>query len=121
MLKLTGAKTSWCTLRVIVTLHELGMEPGLDYEFVEIDMAKGVHKSTAHKVQQPFRKVPILSDNAFVLFGTLPTPILISISGRLSAFLYPPLLTHVQLCADLIVVEECTLLMRTMNSLIDFN
>jgi glutathione S-transferase len=68
-LRLYGAKGSWCTLRVIATLNEVGLKPGRDYELIEIDMGKGEHKSTAHKKLQPLGKIPVLEVDGLVLYG----------------------------------------------------
>ena len=45
------------------------MESGKDFEYVNVDMAKGEHKSAAFLKMQPFGKVPVLKEgDDFVLF-----------------------------------------------------
>ena len=54
-----------CSRRCVMAL----MESGKDFEYVNVDMAKGEHKSAAFLKMQPFGKVPVLKEgDDFVLF-----------------------------------------------------
>ncbi|KAF9448596.1 glutathione S-transferase [Macrolepiota fuliginosa MF-IS2] len=64
VLKLYGSYLSTCTRRVGVVLHE----KKIPFEFHNIDLAKGEHKSSDFIAKQPFGQVPYIDDDGFILF-----------------------------------------------------
>ena len=56
VLKLVGTYPSYNTLRVALILHE----KNVPFEFVNVDMGKGEHKSPAYLEKQPFGQVPYI-------------------------------------------------------------
>jgi len=56
VLKLHGSGQSTCTRRVGTVLHEYK----IPFEMVEIDFAKGEHKSPEYLQKQPFGQVPYI-------------------------------------------------------------
>ncbi|GJP34374.1 hypothetical protein CLOM_g18823 [Closterium sp. NIES-68] len=59
-LKLYGMGYSPFVRRVLLTLHELGIE---DYEWEQVDAPKGEARTPAFLAKQPFGKVPLLEDD----------------------------------------------------------
>ncbi len=43
-------------------------EKGVDYDLVNVDMAGGEHRSTAHLRRHPFAKIPVLEHNEFSIY-----------------------------------------------------
>ncbi|PFH48361.1 hypothetical protein AMATHDRAFT_150070 [Amanita thiersii Skay4041] len=64
VLKLYGFNLSTCTRRVGVVLHE----KNVPFEFYEVDLYKGEHKSPAYLEKQPFGQVPYIDDDGFILY-----------------------------------------------------
>ncbi|KAJ7486622.1 thioredoxin-like protein [Mycena latifolia] len=64
VLKLFGSPLSTCTRRVAVVL----VEKKVAFEFVNVDFAKGEHKSPAFMKHQPFGQVPYIDDDDFILY-----------------------------------------------------
>ncbi|KAF8626925.1 hypothetical protein AX17_006426 [Amanita inopinata Kibby_2008] len=64
VLKLVGSSVSTCTKRVATVLRE----KNVPFEFVEIDLMKGEHKSAAFMEKQPFGQVPYIDDEGFILY-----------------------------------------------------
>ncbi|EIW77393.1 glutathione S-transferase [Coniophora puteana RWD-64-598 SS2] len=64
VLKLHGVSFSTCTRTVAVVAKELNVP----YELVNVDFAKGEHKSPAFTAVQPFGQVPYIDDDGFKLF-----------------------------------------------------
>ncbi|CAI5459886.1 unnamed protein product [Closterium sp. Yama58-4] len=58
--KLYGMGYSPFVRRVLLTLHELGIE---DYEWEQVDAPKGEARTPAYLAKQPFGKVPLLEDD----------------------------------------------------------
>ncbi|CAI5479658.1 unnamed protein product [Closterium sp. Yama58-4] len=58
-LKLYGMGYSPFVRRVLLTLHELGIE---DYEWEQVNAPKGEARTPAYLAKQPFGKVPLLED-----------------------------------------------------------
>jgi len=63
-IRIVGSASSTCTRRVIYTAALLN----IPIQLVEIDWAKGQHKSPEHLAKQPFGKVPVLEQGDFTLF-----------------------------------------------------
>eukprot|EP00245_Coleochaete_scutata_P010730 TRINITY_DN3844_c0_g1_i1.p1 TRINITY_DN3844_c0_g1~~TRINITY_DN3844_c0_g1_i1.p1 ORF type:complete len:212 (+),score=61.76 TRINITY_DN3844_c0_g1_i1:187-822(+) len=63
-MKVHGAAVSTCTRRVITTLNE----KGVSFELVQVDMAKGEHKSPEFLKLQPFGQIPVLEDGDLKIF-----------------------------------------------------
>lgn len=64
MIQVFGHPASTCTLKVLCTLNELG----LDHELKLVDLATGQHKQPEHVARQPFGKVPAIDDGGIALF-----------------------------------------------------
>ncbi|KAJ7675219.1 glutathione S-transferase [Mycena rosella] len=64
VLKLYGMGLSTCTRRVGVVLFE----KKVPFEFIDIDLPKGEHKSGPFLEKQPFGQVPYIEDDGFVLY-----------------------------------------------------
>ncbi|KIJ66148.1 hypothetical protein HYDPIDRAFT_110326 [Hydnomerulius pinastri MD-312] len=64
VLKLYGYASTACTRLVLLILKE----KQIDYEYVAVDLKKGMHKSPVHKEKQPFGQVPYIDDDGFILF-----------------------------------------------------
>ncbi|PVH75148.1 glutathione S-transferase [Cadophora sp. DSE1049] len=61
----TVTVTSACTQRVVLVLHELGVE----YDFIAVALMKGEHKDTSYTQDvHPFGRIPTLKDGNFQLF-----------------------------------------------------
>lgn len=58
-IRLHGSNASTCSLTVLLTAAELGV----DIEIVTVDFSKGEHKAPPHLKHQPFGKVPYLVDS----------------------------------------------------------
>jgi glutathione S-transferase len=63
-MKLYGHPMSTCTRKVLTTLAEKGHEA----DFVLVDILKGEAREPAHRVHQPFGRVPVLEDDDFRLY-----------------------------------------------------
>lgn len=59
VLKLFGSPVSTCTRRVAVLMYE----KMIPFELVQVDVAKGEHKSAAYTEKQPFGQIPYLVSN----------------------------------------------------------
>ncbi|KAK7466163.1 hypothetical protein VKT23_004886 [Stygiomarasmius scandens] len=64
VLKLYGSPVSTCSRRVAVVLYE----KKIPYEFVNVELAKGEHKSPAYLEKQPFGQIPYIDDDGFILY-----------------------------------------------------
>ncbi|KAG5645110.1 hypothetical protein DXG03_006924 [Asterophora parasitica] len=64
VLKLHGWFGSTCTRRVGAVLHE----KQIPFEFVNVDLQSGEHKSPAFVAIQPFGQVPYIDDDGFILY-----------------------------------------------------
>ncbi|KAJ7675223.1 glutathione S-transferase [Mycena rosella] len=64
VLKLYGVPLSTCTRRVATVL----VEKKVPFELIDIDFAKGEHKSGPFLAKQPFGQVPYIEDDGFVLY-----------------------------------------------------
>ncbi|KAG5734656.1 Glutathione S-transferase [Termitomyces sp. T112] len=64
VLKLYGSSTSTCTRRVGALMYE----KKIPFEFVQVDVGHGEHKSPAYMEKQPFGQVPYLDDDGFILY-----------------------------------------------------
>ncbi|KAF9024636.1 glutathione S-transferase [Hymenopellis radicata] len=64
VLKLYGAPFSTCTKRVAMVC----IEKKIPYEFVNVDLATGEHKTAVFKAIQPFAEVPYIDDDGFILY-----------------------------------------------------
>ncbi|KAK7045332.1 hypothetical protein VNI00_007581 [Paramarasmius palmivorus] len=64
VLKLYGTIHSPCATRVMIVLHEKQIQ----YELINVDLAKGEQQTAPHLAKQPFGQVPILDDNGFILY-----------------------------------------------------
>ncbi|KAB1214006.1 Glutathione S-transferase F13 [Morella rubra] len=63
-IKVHGIALSTCTARVLLCLHE----KGLDYELLPVDLASGAHKQHPYLSLNPFGQVPALQDGEVSLF-----------------------------------------------------
>ncbi|KXN81864.1 Glutathione S-transferase 3 [Leucoagaricus sp. SymC.cos] len=64
VLKLYGWFSSAPALAVALFLHE----KNVPFEWVEVDLAKGEHKTSDFIAKHPFGQVPCIDDDGFVLF-----------------------------------------------------
>ncbi|KAF8972268.1 glutathione S-transferase [Flammula alnicola] len=64
VLKLYGSALSTCTRRVAVVLHE----KQVPFEFHNVDLSKGEHKTPEYLKKQPFGQVPYIDDDGFILY-----------------------------------------------------
>jgi glutathione S-transferase len=65
VLKVVGMRGSTCTQRVLTTLHEKNVT---DFEFVDVNLQAGEHKSEEYMKKQPFGQIPYIEDDGFVVF-----------------------------------------------------
>ncbi|KAB1214011.1 Glutathione S-transferase F7 [Morella rubra] len=66
-IKVHGIAVSPYTARVLLCLHE----KGLDYELLPVDLASGAHKQHSYLSLNPFGSVPALQDGEVSLFGKM--------------------------------------------------
>ena len=64
MFQIHGINISSNTTKTIYTAEELG----LDYEYINMDLSKGEHKSPEHMTRHPLGKLPTLTHNGNALF-----------------------------------------------------
>ena len=50
------------------TIRLVLAEKGVEYDLVNVDMASGEHRSTAHLQRHPFGKIPVFDHNGFMLY-----------------------------------------------------
>jgi len=67
-LKLFCMPPSTCSRRVLMTLFELGMAPGVDYALHLVHFGKGEQKSEEHLKRQPFGKVPVWGEEEWSIY-----------------------------------------------------
>ncbi|KAJ0093041.1 hypothetical protein Patl1_25086 [Pistacia atlantica] len=63
-IKVHGLAVSTCTVRVLLCLHEKGLE----YELVPVDVFNGAHKKQPYLSLNPFGQIPALEDEDIKLF-----------------------------------------------------
>ncbi|KAF9254745.1 thioredoxin-like protein [Marasmius fiardii PR-910] len=63
-IKLYGMIISTRATRVMIVLHELG----LDYEFIKVDLFKGEHKKPEYLAKHPFGQLPVLDDDGLIIY-----------------------------------------------------
>jgi glutathione S-transferase len=89
-MRVYGHRGSICTNRVLFALAEKGREA----ELVVVDLAKGEHRAAAHVARQPFGVIPVLEDEAGMLYESraimryvadLPGPRLVPETARARA------------------------------------
>src|SRR5881409_3505998 len=100
MLKLHYHPLSTFSRRVRIAL----IEKGIGAELVEVDMAKGAHRTPAYLALNPYGRVPTLEEDGFVLYestaileyleATHPTPPLVPADPRGRALVS----MHLKLC-----------------------
>src|SRR5437867_6425625 len=100
MLKLHYHPLSTFSRRVRIAL----IEKGIAADLVEVDMAKGAHRTPAYLALNPYGRVPTLEEDGFVLYestaileyleATRPTPPLVPADPRGRALVS----MHVKLC-----------------------
>ncbi|KAJ7495467.1 thioredoxin-like protein [Mycena latifolia] len=66
ILKLYGYPFSACTRRAATALFELE----IPFEFIEVNVATGEHKTPAYLEKQPFGQIPYIDDDGFILYET---------------------------------------------------
>ncbi|KAK4775569.1 hypothetical protein SAY87_023530 [Trapa incisa] len=64
VLKLHGLPMSSCTTRVMICLHEKGVE----FELVPVDLFTGQHKQPPFLDKNPFGQIPVLEDGDLTIF-----------------------------------------------------
>ncbi|KIK53976.1 hypothetical protein GYMLUDRAFT_206981 [Collybiopsis luxurians FD-317 M1] len=64
VLKLYGSRSSTCTARIAVVLHE----KQIPYDLVSLDLGKSEQKRPEFKAKQPFGQVPYIDDDGFILY-----------------------------------------------------
>jgi len=91
MYKIHGFNISSNTTKTVYTAEELGVE----YEYIQLDMTKGEHKTPEHFKRHPFGKAPTLTHDGATLFES--GAICRYMASRENTHLYP-LDDHLKRC-----------------------